>query len=400
MNKLSSFAIVCLYWCVFPAWANSQGEVRHLSQESRVHFEQPCPSDQQLAYFDLSVGKSGDLIFHSRCGELAFIESRVMLSKNILPAHQFSRVLEAVTSRRGLSTTSSVGPLHHTLQLRGDAGSPCVQVTASANTENPFPAYLPAKTGNWRSRIQYMIDSACTVMSIKAGNWVATLPVDRAEVFSMYGVEFRVDALPPQSAISDSIEIEQGAESSPQTAEVLSLNRQGQVQFFQPCPSPSSLSFSHVRMDADNLIFDVRCSFQGQGKWRLVKYPNKLIQTDQLLILNSTGTLNVTDRAELNVRENIAAFAERILFKRMDGLKCVKIVAESNDKNPYPPKVMQSSTDWRESVGYSTDSACRVLAVNAGNWVAVMPANTPEDFSIYGIQFTTIPILEDVNANP
>lgn len=399
MNKLSCFVIVCLYWCAFPAWAESLGEVRQLSRESRVHFEQPCPDDQQLGYFDLSVGKSGDLIFHSRCSESTLIESRLLKSKGTLPAHQFPRVLEAVTSRRGLSITSSVGPLHHTLQLRGDADSPCVQVTASVNTENPFPAYLSTKTNNWRSRIQYMIDSACTVMSIKAGNWVATLPVDRAEMFSMYGVEFRVEALPPQSAISDSIEIEQGAVSSPQTDEVLPLSRQGQVQFFQPCRAPSSLSFSQIRIDADNLIFEVRCSFQGKGRWRLVKYPNKLIQTGQLLILNSTGTLNVTDRAELNVRESIAAFAERILLKRMDGLNCVQIVAESNETNSYHPGLLQELSDWRESVGYSIDSACRVLAINTGNLIAVMSTNSPEYFSIYGIQFTTKPIVEDVNSS-
>ncbi|WP_334120480.1 hypothetical protein, partial [Limnobacter sp.] len=154
------------------------------------------------------------------------------------------------------------------------------------------------------------------------------------------------------------------------------------------------------RIGPDNLIFDVRCSFEGQGEWRTVKYSNSLIETDQLLILNSTGTLNVTDRVELSVRENVAASAERILLKSMDESECILIVAESNKTNPYPPSLMQEPQDWRESVGYSIDSGCRVLAINTGNLIAVMPANSPEDFSIYGIQFTTIPLVEDVNANP
>lgn len=160
------------------------------------------------------------------------------------------------------------------------------------------------------------------------------------------------------------------------------------------------MSFSSVRIAPESLVFDVRCSVEGQGEWRTVKYPSRLIQTDQLLILNSTGTLNVTDRAELNVRENVAATAERIRLRRMDESVCVQVVAESNNLNPFPKGLMQDLPDWRESVGYSVDSACRVLAINAGNLIAVMPTNTSEDFLMYGIQFTTIPLTEDLNANP
>ncbi|MDP3187666.1 hypothetical protein [Limnobacter sp.] len=399
MIKLSCFAVACLYWCSLPAWAGNSGETQALSKESRAHFEQPCPDGKQLGYFDLIVRSSGELVFHSRCIGSSFIESVLLSSDGKLPAHELPRVLEMATSRRGISTTSSVGVLHQKIQLKGDLESPCVQVTATASKENPFPDQFVIKK-NWRSQIQYLVDSACTAIAIKAGNWVVTLPADRAEAFRIYGVEFRVEPLSPQSVIADSINVDQRLLSSYNPNDALSLGRKGFVQFFEPCPLQGSLSFSTVRISPENLIFDVRCSFEGRGEWRTVTYPNSLIETDHLLILNSTGTLNITDRGELNVRENVAATAERILLKRMDESECVQIVAESNNTNPYPISLMQEPPDWRESVGYSIDSACRVLAINAGNLIAVMPAKSPEDFLIYGIQFTTIPLIEDLNANP
>lgn len=401
MIKLSRFAIACLCWCSSFAWAHSSADVQALSRGTQAHFEQPCPKGKQLGYFDLIVRSSGDLVFHSRCtGAANSIESVFLNSSGKLPVNDSPRVLEAVTSRRGISVTMSASALQQKIQLKGDLESPCVQITADAAKESPFPDQFGAKTRNWRSQIQYLVDSGCTAVAVKAGNWVVTLPTDSSESFRMYGVEFSVEPLPPKWAMADQVKVDQQSISSYNPEGALSLGRKGSVQFFHPCPAKSQMSFSTVRIAPENLIFDVRCSLQGQGEWRTVRYPNSLIETDQLLILNSTGNLNITDRGELNVRENVAATAERIRFKRMDESVCVQIVAESNNFNPYPKSLMQDLPDWRESVGYSVDSACRVLAINAGNLIAVMLTNTSEDFLMYGIQFTTIPLIEDLNAKP
>ncbi|WP_334120905.1 hypothetical protein, partial [Limnobacter sp.] len=251
MIKLRWFAVACFYWCSFPSWAGNSGEIQVMSKESRAQFEQPCPDGKQLGHFDMIVRSSGDLVFHSRCIGSKAIESRLLRSNGKLPTHEVPRVLEMATSRRGISITSSVGVFHQKIQLKGDLESPCVQVTATANTEDPFPSQFVIKKQSWRGQIQYLVDSSCTAMAIKTGNWVVTLPTDRAEAFRIYGVEFRVEPLPPQSAISDSIKVNQRSSSLHNPNDVMSLSRKGFVRFFQPCPQQTRLSFSQVRIGPD-----------------------------------------------------------------------------------------------------------------------------------------------------
>lgn len=72
---------------------------------------------------------------------------------------------------------------------------------------------------------------------------------------------------------------------------------------------------------------------------------------------------------------------------RANGRSCLAITATTRQTSPVPGRFLGQERDWRNTVDYMVDAACRVIAVRMGNLLAIAARKQGAEFDLYGVHF-------------
>ena len=97
-----------------------------------------------------------------------------------------------ISARDRFNINVAMKPSSQIATIQFTNGGMCSTIAATATKASPVPARFLGADKDWRPLIDYMVDSDCTVLSVRVGNRVAISTVGPDGEFDMYGIHFKI----------------------------------------------------------------------------------------------------------------------------------------------------------------------------------------------------------------